>query len=72
MALLGAGGGDCLAQTSHGVDSLLNPEPGFFILGSKSYGRNNTFLVRTGWEQVEEVFAHWATQLSPSLVPANP
>ncbi len=55
-ALLGAGGGDCLAQTSHGADTLVNPEPGFFILGAKSYGRNNTFLMRVGWEQVEEVF----------------
>ncbi|HEX7181715.1 MAG TPA: FAD-dependent oxidoreductase [Thermoanaerobaculia bacterium] len=55
-ALLGAGGGDCLSQTSHGVDTLTNPEPGLFILGSKSYGRNNTFLMRVGWEQVGEVF----------------
>jgi cation diffusion facilitator CzcD-associated flavoprotein CzcO len=55
-ALLGAGGGDCLAQTSHGAETLTNPEPGFFILGIKSYGRNNTFLMRIGWEQVGEVF----------------
>ncbi|HEV7518283.1 MAG TPA: flavoprotein [Thermoanaerobaculia bacterium] len=55
-ALLGAGAGDCLAQTTHGVETLKNPEPGFFILGSKSYGRNNTFLMRVGWQQVEEVF----------------
>lgn len=55
-ALLGAGSGDCLAQTSHGAETLTNPEPGFFILGSKSYGRNNSFLMRTGWEQVGEVF----------------
>jgi len=55
-ALLGAGSSDCLAQTSHGADTLTNPEPGFFILGSKSYGRNNTFLMRIGWEQVGEVF----------------
>ncbi len=55
-ALLGAGGGDCLAQTSHGAETLTNPEPGFFILGAKSYGRNNTFLMRVGWQQVEEVF----------------
>ena len=39
-ALLGARGGDCLAQTSHGAETLANPEPGFFILGAKSYGRN--------------------------------
>ncbi len=55
-ALLGAGGGDCLTQTTHGADTLTNPEPGFFILGAKSYGRNNTFLMRIGWEQVGEVF----------------
>lgn len=55
-ALLGAAGGDCLTQTSHGADTLKNPEPGFFILGIKSYGRNNTFLMRVGWDQVSEVF----------------
>lgn len=55
-ALLGAGASDCLAQTTHGADTLTNPEPGFYILGSKSYGRNNTFLMRIGWEQVGEVF----------------
>jgi thioredoxin reductase len=55
-ALLGSGSADCLAQTSHGAETLANPEPSFFILGSKSYGRNNTFLMRVGWEQVDEVF----------------
>ncbi|MDH3743899.1 MAG: NAD(P)-binding protein [Acidobacteriota bacterium] len=54
--LLGQSSADCLAQEAHGADTLVNPEPGFFILGSKSYGRNNTFLMRVGWEQVEEVF----------------
>lgn len=53
--LLGSAGGDCLDQTSAGVDVLRNPEPRFFVLGSKSYGRNNTFLLRVGWQQVEEV-----------------
>lgn len=55
-ALLGAGSSDCLAQTTHGAETLTNPEPNFFILGAKSYGRNNTFLMRIGWEQVGEVF----------------
>ena len=59
-ALLGAdgsaGGGDCLDQSSQGADTLLNPEPGFFILGSKSYGRRSDFLMRVGWQQVGEVF----------------
>jgi len=56
-ALLGAGaGGDCLAQESQGPDTLRNPEPGFFILGAKSYGRNSQFLMRLGWQQVDDVF----------------
>ncbi len=55
-ALLGAGSSDCLTQTTHGADTLTNPEPGFFILGIKSYGRNNSFLMRIGWDQVGEVF----------------
>jgi thioredoxin reductase len=55
-ALLGAAAGDCLQQESHGVDVLRNPEPNFFILGAKSYGRNNQFLMRVGWSQVDEVF----------------
>lgn len=56
-ALLGAGGGDCLGQPSPGPETLANPEPDFFILGQKSYGRNSQFLLRTGWEQVDDVFA---------------
>lgn len=56
-ALLGETGGDCLTQSAQGIDALRNPEPDFFILGSKSYGRNNTFLLRAGWEHVDEVIA---------------
>lgn len=57
-ALLGASGGagDCLAQTSLGPDTLRSPEPGFFILGSKSYGRRNDYLMQVGWQQVDEIF----------------
>lgn len=54
--LLAASGGDCLAMPASGPDALTNPEPGFFILGSKSYGRNSQFLLRTGWSQVDDVF----------------
>jgi hypothetical protein len=56
-ALLGPSGRDCLTQESHGAETLVNPEPGFFILGAKSYGRNSTFLMRVGWQQVAEVFS---------------
>jgi thioredoxin reductase len=55
-ALLGELGADCLAVASHGPDTLRNPEPAFFILGAKSYGRNSQFLLRTGWQQVDDVF----------------
>ncbi len=55
-ALLEERGVDCLEHTSHGVEALRNPEPGFFLLGDKSYGRTSTFLLKTGWEQVTEVF----------------
>ncbi len=51
--------GDCLAQTTGGVDTLRNPEPNFFILGSRSYGRNADFVLRVGFGQVEELFASW-------------
>lgn len=57
-ALLAAGGGgDCLSQPAPGAETLLNPEPGFFILGAKSYGRNSQFLMSIGWQQVDDVFA---------------
>ncbi len=54
--LLGKGG-DCLAQPSPGLETLKNPEPGYFILGAKSYGRNSAFLLRLGHAQVRGAFA---------------
>jgi len=60
------GGGDCLAQTSHGPETLLNPEPNFFILGSKSYGRNSQFLLKIGWEQVDDVFGMLDAAAAPA------
>lgn len=55
-ALLGEASADCLARKAHGAEALRNPEPDFWILGVKSYGRNPHFLVRVGLEQVREVF----------------
>jgi hypothetical protein len=55
--LMAGSGADCLAQPALGVDALRNPEPRFFVLGIKSYGRTPTFLLRVGWEQVDEVFS---------------
>ena len=47
--------GDCLAQTTHGAETLRTTEPGYFVLGAKSYGRNPDFLMRVGYEQVREL-----------------
>lgn len=55
--LLASGTADCLAPPATGRDELRNPEPNFFILGAKSYGRTPTFLLRTGRRQVEDVLA---------------
>jgi hypothetical protein len=56
-SLLAAGtAADCLTQTGQGIEALTNPEPDFYILGCKSYGRNSSFLMRLGWQQIDEVF----------------
>jgi hypothetical protein len=41
----------------HGVRELTHPEPGYYIVGMKSYGRAPTFLLATGYEQVRSVVA---------------
>lgn len=55
-SLAGGKGQDCLTQVSHGPESLRNPEPNYYILGAKSYGRDSHFLMRIGFEQVRDVF----------------
>lgn len=50
-----AGSGDCLAQTATGPNSLKNPEPNFYIVGMKSYGRGTAFLMRIGYAQVHDI-----------------
>jgi hypothetical protein len=39
------------------VDELAHPEPGFYAIGMKSYGRAPTFLMATGYEQARSVVA---------------
>jgi len=55
--LLGETSADCLVQPTPDADLLTNPEPGFFILGSKSYGRNSRFLLQTGLQQIHDVLS---------------
>jgi thioredoxin reductase len=50
----------CGTVPPHGAAELAHPEPGFYIVGSKSYGRAPTFLMLTGYEQVRSVVAEIA------------
>jgi thioredoxin reductase len=47
----------CGTVPPHGVDELTHPEPGYYAVGSKSYGRAPTFLMATGYEQVRSIAA---------------
>lgn len=56
-ALLSTGSStDCLAQGNLGAEVLKNPEPDFYILGMKSYGKNSNFLLKAGFEQIRDAF----------------
>ena len=55
-ALSGRQGADCLDQKTCEPWTLLNPEPNFYILGAKSYGRRSNFLLSFGYEQIRQVF----------------
>lgn len=55
-ALGGTDGGDCMTQVGFGADSLKNPEPGYYIVGHKSYGRNPDYLMRIGREQLRDLY----------------
>lgn len=54
---------DSLKIAATGPESLRNPEPNFFVLGAKSFGRNSNFLMRVGFAQVRDAF---------TLLTANP
>jgi hypothetical protein len=47
----------CGTVRPHGARELAHPEPGFYVIGSKSYGRAPTFLLATGYEQARSVAA---------------
>lgn len=47
----------CGSVPPHGHRELSHPEPGFYTVGMKSYGRAPTFLMMTGYEQVRSVAA---------------
>jgi hypothetical protein len=47
----------CGTVAPHGHRDLAHPEPDFYVVGMKSYGRAPTFLITTGNEQVRSVVA---------------
>jgi glycine/D-amino acid oxidase-like deaminating enzyme len=47
----------CGTVPPHGFAELSQPEPGFFVVGAKSYGRAPTFLLATGYEQTRSIVA---------------
>jgi hypothetical protein len=54
----------CGSVPPHGYRELSHPEPGFYMVGIKSYGRAPTFLLLTGYEQVRSVAAALAGNFS--------
>lgn len=47
----------CGTVRPHGARELKHPEPDFYVVGMKSYGRAPTFLLLTGYEQVRSIAA---------------
>jgi hypothetical protein len=47
---------DCLSPVMISPESLASGEKNFFLVGHKSYGRLNNFLMRTGREQLDAIF----------------
>jgi thioredoxin reductase len=46
---------DCLSVPSIKPDDLHSGEPGFFLIGAKSYGRSRNFLLSTGYQQLDTI-----------------
>ena len=48
---------DCLAVPAVAARDLESGEPGFALVGHKSYGRSRAFLLQTGLAQLETIVA---------------
>src|SRR5262249_32009318 len=46
---------DCLAVPKLSPADLASGEPRFHLIGSRSYGRARTFLLKTGYEHIETI-----------------
>ncbi len=54
----------CGSVPPHGHRELAHPEPGYYTVGIKSYGRAPTFLLATGYEQVRSIAAALAGDMA--------
>lgn len=54
----------CGTVRPHGHRELAHPEPGYYAVGAKSYGRAPNFLLATGYEQVRSVVAALAGDIA--------
>jgi len=54
---------DCLSVPPVKPEDLQSGEPGFFFVGSRSYGRSNGFLLQTGLAQLETILQCIPTSL---------
>mmetsp|Transcript_47727 Transcript_47727/g.91220 ORF Transcript_47727/g.91220 Transcript_47727/m.91220 type:complete len:429 (-) Transcript_47727:338-1624(-) len=64
----GGGGGDCLSQVAPGPELLKTEEPGFYILGMKSYGRSSLFIIKIGLEQIDQIAGVLEPELTRCIV----
>ncbi|HEX9171269.1 MAG TPA: flavoprotein, partial [Telluria sp.] len=54
----------CGTVRPHGHRELAHPEPGYYAVGAKSYGRAPNFLMATGYEQVRSIVAALAGDMA--------
>jgi thioredoxin reductase len=58
---------DFLSQPVPDPETLVTTEPRYFVLGSKSYGRNSHFLIAGGLDQIRAVFSFLADRQDLNL-----
>ena len=46
---------DCLCAPKVGKDDLTTGEPNYFFVGARAYGRSRTFLLQTGYQQLQAI-----------------
>ncbi len=46
-----------LRDSTEGIVNLVHSEPNFYILGAKSFGRDSSYVISDGLDQIRQVFA---------------